>query len=240
MPLKAIIFDVDGTLAETEEVHRRAFNDTFIDMGMGWNWDDTLYTQLLKTTGGKERMKAYAESIGQYVAPKMLAELHQRKTRAYTAMVAHRDITLRPGIRQLITDARDRGLKLAIATTTNRPNVDALIEATFDCPAAELFAVIVAGDEVPKKKPAPDVYLKALDALGLPAARCVALEDSRNGLHAATAAGIRTIVSPSRYTLGEDFTGAAAVIQSFTEIDSVSTLQRRLSSAAAKAAPGNH
>ena len=237
MPLKAIIFDVDGTLAETEDLHRRAFNDTFADAMLGWNWDETLYSQLLKTTGGRERMKAYAESTGHYVAPPMLTELHRRKTKAYGALVAQREVRLRPGVAQLIADACDKGLKLAIATTTKRPNVEALIMATLDRPATDIFSVIVAGDDVTRKKPAPDAYLLVLEKLKLPASACVALEDSRNGLRAATAAHIRTVVSPSRYTLAEDFTGAAAVIRSFDEVPTVSALRRLLGPAATAKSP---
>lgn len=240
MALEAIIFDVDGTLAETENVHLRAFNETFRAMNLGWEWDEALYEQLLKTTGGKERMKAYADSIGQEMTAATLADLHQRKTRAYTGLIARREIALRPGIADLIADAKARGLKLAIATTTNRPNVDALIEATLDRPATEVFDVIVAGDEVPKKKPAPDVYLAVLQQLGLPAENCVALEDSRNGLRSATAAGIATVISPGRYTLAEDFTGAAAIIPSFDQVATVSALSDLLHRRATAQPPGSH
>lgn len=218
MPLEALIFDVDGTLAETEEAHRRAFNDTFAKFDIDWTWSQDDYRVLLRTTGGKERMKAHAAAIGTTIADDLVAQIHRVKTDRYGEILAQRDLALRPGIAELIVAARARGVRLAIATTTNRPNVDALIEATFGRPAGEIFEVIAAGDEVKAKKPAPDVYLAALERLGLPASCCLALEDSKNGLRSANAAGIATVVSPSRYTAGEDFAGAVAIIDEFTTL----------------------
>jgi len=224
MPLEALIFDVDGTLAETEEAHRRAFNDTFARFGLPWQWSQDDYRVLLRTTGGKERMKAHAATLGETIDDELVARIHRVKTERYGEILAQREIALRPGIAELIADAAVRGVRLAIATTTNRPNVDALVEATMGCPAGEVFEVIAAGDEVKAKKPAPDVYLAALERLGLPASVCLALEDSRNGLRSAGAAGIATIVSPSRYTTGEDFTGAVAVVDDFAAISSIDAI----------------
>jgi len=224
MPLEALIFDVDGTLAETEEAHRRAFNDTFARFGLPWQWSQDDYRVLLRTTGGKERMKAHAATLGETIDDELVARIHRVKTERYGEILAQREIALRPGIAELIADAAVRGVRLAIATTTNRPNVDALVEATMGRPAGEVFEVIAAGDEVKAKKPAPDVYLAALERLGLPASVCLALEDSRNGLRSAGAAGIATIVSPSRYTTGEDFTGAVAVVDDFAAISSIDAI----------------
>lgn len=224
MPLEALIFDVDGTLAETEEAHRRAFNDTFARFGLPWQWSQDDYRVLLRTTGGKERMKAHAASLGETIDDELVARIHRVKTERYGEILAQREIALRPGIAELIADAVALDVRLAIATTTNRPNVDALVEATMGRPAGEVFEVIAAGDEVKAKKPAPDVYLAALERLGLPASVCLALEDSRNGLRSAGAAGIATIVSPSRYTTGEDFAGAVAVVDDFTAISSIEAI----------------
>jgi HAD superfamily hydrolase (TIGR01509 family) len=158
-----------------------------------------------------------------------VARIHRVKTERYGEILAQREIALRPGIAGLIADAAVRGLRLAIATTTNRPNVDALVEATMGRPAGEVFEVIAAGDEVKAKKPAPDVYVAALERLGLPASACLALEDSRNGLRSAGAAGIATIVSPSRYTTGEDFTGAVAVVDDFAALSGIDEIAALLS-----------
>lgn len=220
--LEALIFDVDGTLAETEELHRRAFNDTFAAKGLDWHWTVEDYRRLLTTTGGKERIARFIAETG--TGQIDIAMLHRDKTERYTALMAEGGIALRPGIAALMDQARAAGLRLAVATTTSRPNVEALALAVWDRRAGEIFDVIAAGDEVERKKPAPDVYLLALARLDLPAARCLALEDSRNGLAAAHAAGLACIVAPSTYTAGEDFAGALGLRAGFTEFGGISGL----------------
>lgn len=234
MTLDALIFDVDGTLAETEEIHRRAFNETFAAEGLSWHWDQPTYRELLRTTGGKERMLAYIREYCPADAPDEadIPRIHAAKTARYGELVAGGAVELRPGIAELIADARAQGIPIAIATTTSRPNIDALCRATFGVPTEEVFAAVGAGDEVPRKKPAPDVYLLALDRLGLPARACVALEDSRNGLMSAVAAGIPFIVAPGPYTLGQDFSEAHRVIDDFGEVASIAALRATLAAAA--------
>lgn len=207
--LKALIFDVDGTLAETEEAHRDAFNRTFDEAGLDWHWTVEDYTRLLKTTGGKERMRAHRDAIGAMgPTDTEIATLHKAKTRTYADIVAGGGLGLRPGVADLVARARAAGLKVAVATTTNRPNVDALCAATWGQPASDVFDVIAAGDEVKAKKPAPDVFLLALERLGLPAGDCIAFEDSRNGVRSALGADLRVLVTPSAYTAHEDFSDA--------------------------------
>ncbi|MDE2114988.1 MAG: HAD-IA family hydrolase, partial [Hyphomicrobiales bacterium] len=212
MPLRALIFDVDGTLAETEEVHRAAFNATFQDFSLPWHWDIALYGQLLKITGGKERLRHYAQGIGAHLDEALIAQLHARKNTLYGALIARGGAPLRSGVMDLISRAQQQGLRLAIATTTSRVNVDVLLRANLGADADRCFDVIVAGDEVARKKPAPDAYLKALADLGLPAAACMAFEDSANGLAAGLAAGLRVVVTPGIYTQHEDFSKAALVL----------------------------
>jgi HAD superfamily hydrolase (TIGR01509 family) len=209
---------VDGTLAETEELHRQAFNETFAAEGLDWHWSRADYHRLLKTTGGKERIARHVAETGGSPADHDIAALHRAKTDRYTALMAAGGLPLRAGIADLIARARAGGIRLAVATTTSRPNVEALTLATFGQPAEAIFEVLACGDEVAAKKPAPDVYLLALQRLALPAGACVALEDSRNGLMSARAAGLRCIVSPSAYTEGEDFSGALAVIGEFRDL----------------------
>lgn len=221
---RAIIFDVDGTLAETEETHRRAFNRAFQGAGLPWSWNQDLYRQLLAVTGGKERIRHFVEDFCAEGAPTedldgFIRTLHAEKTVAYTQMVRGGELELRPGVRTLIDEAREQGYRLAIATTTTPANIDALLTASFGGTGQSLFEVICAGDSVPNKKPAPDVYLRALEELDLPAGSCVALEDSRNGLLSARAAGIETIVTPSIYTRDEDFAEAALVIDDLESLD---------------------
>lgn len=219
---RAIIFDVDGTLSETEETHRRAFNQAFRDAGLEWHWDTALYSDLLAVTGGKERISHFMDSRG-IDAPEsddrdaFIRALHAEKTRVYAAMVAGGEVELRPGIGALIEDACRQGFRLAIATTTTPANIDALLGVTLG--GADAFEVICAGDSVPRKKPAPDVYELALRELGLPATACVAIEDSRNGLLSAVAAGIATVVTPGIYTRGQDFAEAALVIDDLAAFD---------------------
>lgn len=213
-PPQALIYDVDGTLAETEEAHRRAFNETFSAWGLCWRWDRGTYKRLLDVTGGKERIAHFIDNWrppkGDQVRPR-IADLHRQKTARYVEIIARGDIGLRPGVARLIEAACNAGCRLAIATTTSRANVDALLSVTF--PAGHPFEVIAAGDEVTAKKPAGDVYQLALDRLGVPGDRCLAIEDSQNGLAAATAAGLSCIITPSLYTADQDFTGAVLVSQ---------------------------
>ncbi|WP_207458625.1 HAD-IA family hydrolase [Azospirillum sp. SYSU D00513] len=214
-PLRAIIFDVDGTLAETEETHREAFNRTFAEFGLSWNWDRALYRRLLKVSGGKERMRAYAEQadpdrIGDGFDA-MAAAMHRRKTALYTAAVESGGVPFRPGVARLIEQARAAGLTLAVATTTSEANVIALFNAVTGGEGPGWFACIACAEQAPRKKPDPQVYDLVLERLGMPAESCVALEDSTNGVRAARAAGIPVIVTESIYTQGDDFTGALAV-----------------------------
>ena len=214
--IRALIWDVDGTLAETEEAHRQAFNHRFTAARLDWAWDQPTYRRLLRVTGGKERMARFAEDIGQDMAPHVIAEIHAAKTNVYGNMIETGSALLRPGVAALIQAARAQGIRNAIATTTSRPNVDALILATLGEPADQVFDVIAAGDEVASKKPAPDVYLLALRRLGLAPDDCVAIEDSLPGLAAAQAAGLRVLVTPSAYTRDEDFRTADWLLDDLT------------------------
>lgn len=219
---RAIIFDVDGTLSETEETHRQAFNLAFEDAGLPWHWSRGLYEKLLAVTGGKERIRYFIDAFDPPAIPagnldEIIPALHAEKTKSYTDLVAGGDVPLRPGVAELISDAQARGFRLAIATTTTPANVDALLGATLG--GTGIFEVICAGDSVPNKKPAPDVYQLALEKLGLPPEACVALEDSRNGVLSAVAAGIATVVTPGIYTANHDFSEAALVINDLAACD---------------------
>jgi HAD superfamily hydrolase (TIGR01509 family) len=215
--LSALIFDVDGTLAETEEIHRIAFNEAFTAAGLGWHWDQAEYSRLLAVTGGKERIAHFlATSGGAPLSALQIAALHADKTVRYTARVAEGGLALRPGVRRLLNEAKAAGLKLALATTTSHPNVDALLAACAPVPA---FDVIAAGDDVKAKKPAPDVYTLALERLGLAADECVAIEDTQNGVLSAGGAGLRCLVTASTYGGAGPFPGAVAVLSQLGESD---------------------
>ncbi|MHB0769411.1 HAD family hydrolase [Bradyrhizobium sp. 5.13L] len=216
----ALIFDVDGTLAETEELHRQAFNLAFARRGLDWHWDRTVYKQLLRVTGGKERMRAYHARLG--MAPPFsdldIAELHRIKTTHYAELVETGCCPLRPGVTDLLTAARARGQRLAIATTTSHGNIDALLSQALGERWAGDFDAIVAGDDVRHKKPAPDVYLEILARLKLRASDCVAIEDSANGLVAASRAGIPVLITRSMFFGDDDFTEALVVLDDLSEL----------------------
>lgn len=209
MTVRALIFDVDGTLSETEEAHRKAFNLTFAENGMDWHWDQDMYARLLLTTGGKERMAAYCRDfLHEEPDVARIADLHREKTVRYAQLVAEGGAPLRPGIRELIDSARKTGLRLAVATTTNLPNVDALVQANWHCPAHDVFETIAAGDMVMAKKPAPDVYELALAQLQLPSEDCIAFEDTAHGVASARGAGLRVVAVPGMYSRDQDFSQA--------------------------------
>lgn len=223
--LKALLFDVDGTLADTErDGHRVAFNAAFDECGIGWNWDVDTYGKLLEVTGGKERMKFYAsEFLHNQNLPndfeQLVPQLHEAKTRHYTHMLGNGAIPLRPGIERLLNEARSKGLRLAIATTTTPENVTALLENTLGGESLGWFDVIAAGDIVPAKKPASDIYDFALREMQLTAEDCLAFEDSHNGILASMGAGIPTVITVNGYTHDHDFSGALLVLDHMGEPD---------------------
>jgi HAD superfamily hydrolase (TIGR01509 family) len=210
MTLSALLFDVDGTLADTEETHRQAFNAAFMDFRLPYEWSAEQYEVLLRISGGKERLAHFFEGlpVSREERARLLANvsgLHRVKTERYAELVAGGGSPLRPGIARLLNEATAAGIRVGIASTTTSANVAALLDAELGPNAHKRFAVIACGDVVPAKKPAPDIYHLALSALGLGAAQAVAFEDSANGLAAAKAAGIFTVVTPTRWTATQDF-----------------------------------
>lgn len=220
--LKALIFDVDGTLADTEEAHRQAFNQAFSEANLDWNWDMGLYKVLLAVTGGKERIRHY---IGQYEPEfespgdlaSWIARLHARKTEIYAQMA--QSLVFRPGILRLLKQAKQAGIRLAIATTTTRENVDALLSQNLTPVQQRWFEAIGAGNVIAAKKPASDIYDHVLDQLKLAPGECLAIEDSANGVSSATGAGIKTVVTVNDYTTDDNFDGALLVMDQLGEPD---------------------
>ena len=223
--LQALIFDVDGTLADTELAHLAAFNHAFSEMGLDWRWDVPLYTRLLAVSGGKERIKAYWQTL--QTQPKDITgagmqetidRLHEIKTAAYEQAVQDGAVQMRPGVLALLSAASAAGLKLAIATTTSPVNIAALLRQAIGPDWALNFSVIEDASTAPRKKPDPMVYQQTLSRLGLASADCLAFEDSENGLRAAMAAGLSTVVTPNDFTAEHDFKGALRIVPSLNGV----------------------
>ncbi len=225
MKLKGIIFDVDGTIADTEEIHRQAFNQTFDEFNLNWHWSVEDYRKILHISGGKERFKIFLDEDkalkSKIEAPKrFVREMHKRKSQLYRSILKHDDIQLRPGVIRLINEALDKGIQLAVATSSSMANLTTLFNKTLDIEPNELFNSIVTSDTVQDKKPSPAVYQCALSGLGLSADTCVAIEDTQNGNLAALAAGLQTVITTHAYTIDNDFTGASIVTNNLGEPDS--------------------
>ncbi|MCT7982261.1 HAD family hydrolase [Laspinema sp. A4] len=223
--LRALIFDVDGTLAETErDAHRPAFNQAFLEAGLDWEWSVELYGELLEIGGGKERIRHYVQQyqsdfpIPNQDLDQFVITLHEIKNKYFGQLVVDR-IPLRPGVMRLIQEAKREGVRLAIATTSDPHNVEALLKSAIAPDGPSWFEVIAAGDMVRVKKPEPDVYQYALQALSLQPEDCLAIEDSHQGLLAAQAAGLKTVITVNNYTRNQDFSGAELVLNSLGEPD---------------------
>ncbi len=223
--LEAIIFDFDGTISDTErDGHRRAYNEAFAELALPWSWDVPTYGTWLAIAGGKERLAAYIARERPELADTdtgdLVRRIHATKARAFARLAPA--LPLRPGIARLVAEARAANVRLAIATTALLDGVEAYVASHAELAGA--FAFVGAGDVVARKKPAPDIYTYVLEHLGLDPARAIAIEDSANGLRAARAARLATIVTVSSYTTDEDFAGAAAVLSDLGEAERPATV----------------
>ena len=228
MVLKAILFDVDGTLADTEALgHRPAYNRAFRELGLEFRWGPKLYRKLLKQQGGRERLKYYFSTyqppLGEYTAEAKadpdawVARVHELKSRYFRRYMKHGRVPLRAGISRLMREAYQAGIQLAIVTNASKRTLEPVLEYSMGPELASAIAVIASGEEVTRKKPAPDVYLLAMQRLNIQPGECVALEDSEMGLEAASAAGASVVVTVNSDTLEQDFTEAALVVSSLGE-----------------------
>ncbi len=227
--LRALVFDFDGTIAETERFgHRVAYNAAFEAFALPWQWDETTYGRLLAIAGGKERLAAYIRAEQPRYAndelPLLVSRLHDEKARRFEALA--QTIPLRPGIERLVPTAHRAGIVCAIATTAHPSGVEAVLAKVPEVRAC--FATIAAGDVVPRKKPAPDIYTYALDAIGVAAGDAIAFEDSHVGLTSARAAGLVTVVTRSTYTRDESFDGAALVLDELGDDVTLAALETLL------------
>ena len=219
MKIEALIFDVDGTLADTEELHRQAFLAAFYEFDLRWDWGPHTYMQLLHVSGGKERIGAYIDSGNQSAAEKarlkrLVPRIHEEKSRIYGELLASGAAPLRPGVMRLMREAHAAGIRLAVVATTRTANVKALLRRGLGREAFGWIEAFVGGDQVARRKPHPETYERALAALELPARHCIAFEDSANGLRAAKVAGLCAVVTPSRWTMPQDFPDADLLVPS--------------------------
>jgi HAD superfamily hydrolase (TIGR01509 family) len=218
MSLKALIFDVDGTLADTERNgHRVAYNNAFAELGIPWNWDEATYGELLTVSGGKERMKYFVEKYqpeipADRVLEDIIADIYMTKTKIFKEMLLTGLIPLRSGVARLFKEAREAGIRLAIATTTAPSNVKYILSSTLGEASLDWFDIIAAGDIVDNKKPSPEIYQLVLDEMGWKAEECVAFEDSENGCLSARGAELAVIITVTAYTRDEPFLDASLVL----------------------------
>ncbi|MGV8883064.1 MAG: HAD-IA family hydrolase [Rhodoglobus sp.] len=231
--MPALIFDCDGVLADTEQDgHLPAFNSVFEQFDLPIRWDVATYAEKVKIGGGKERLASllteeFVRDAGLPADPeeqrKIVAAWHQAKTDVYTGLVTDGVMPARPGIARIVAEAHAAGWQLAVASTSARPSVEAVLSHAVGEELASRF-MIFAGDVVPKKKPNPDIYLLAVSELGVSAEECVVIEDSEVGLRAATSAGLRTVVTVSGFTRAEHFSGASLVLSSLGEPEAPTTV----------------
>ena len=221
---------MDGTLADTEDIHRLAFNKSFAEFHFDWQWSIEEYKRLLSISGGKERIRNYLQQKqidpGDHKDLWHLAEtVHKRKSDIYRNMLLAGHIQLRPGVRRLIDEAVTKNIILAIATSSCRKNVETLLLNTLGDNALTLFSVIVTADIVEDKKPSPAAYQLVLAELGLNAENCIAIEDTFNGNKAALDAKLKTVITTHRYTIDDDFSRSSLVIDQLGEPDCPFSLQ---------------
>ncbi len=214
--IKAMIFDQDGVIIDTErDGHRVAFNKTFKEFGFDFEWDVNYYHELLQVAGGKERMRhhLHTKGFGREVKPEeedeLIKAMHKRKTEIFIELIKEGALPLRPGIKRIMKEAMNRGLKVGICTTSNEKAAHAV---AYEILKDIKFDFVLAGDVVKKKKPDPEIYLLGLKKGGLKAEECIVVEDSRNGLLAAKAAGMNVVVTTNYYTEKEDLREADIIV----------------------------
>ncbi len=222
MALKAIIFDVDGTLGETEPVHREAFNAAFRAEGLEWHWSPALYREICQIPGGRERLYNYVEKhhpecMERFEAEDLYLKIHRRKTRMFGRLLEDSGTSLRTGVGRLITDARSAGILLGVCTTSQLETFEILVINALGFEAISWFKAVVSGKDVQKRKPDPEGYVKVLKKLRLTPSEAVVIEDSPTGVQAARAAGIRVIAAPSDLTREGEFSGAEILLSDLGE-----------------------
>jgi len=224
MRLNAVLFDVDGTIAESEELHRISFNESFKEYGLAWYWDEEIYKELTLIGGGKERIKYYIERA----CPEMLSHknltdyikaLHKVKSQIYKDNLEEKGATLRPGIQRLLDELKVNKIRTALVSSTTEENLNNLFKIGLKITPENFFEVVGHGECTPNKKPSPEIYFWVLEKMKLPPEACVAIEDAPRGVDSALDAGLKVIVTPSQYTTSEDFRKGNLIISNLGEPD---------------------
>ena len=222
MELSAVLFEVNGTIAESEEFHRLAFNESFKEFGLDWFWDEAIYKELTLIEGGKERIKHYMERAW----PEMLKfknlssyikSIHDSKSQIFEDYLLNEKIKMRPGVLRLINELKSKKIRLALVSSTTEKSILDLFRKGLNIEPSDWFEVIAHGECTPHKKPSSDIYLWTLSQLKLPAQSCIAIENSPRGYESAVGANINVIVTPSRYSIQEKFKNALMVISDLGE-----------------------
>ena len=226
MPKTAVMFGSIGSIAETSDIQRRAYNRALKEAGLEWNWDRDTYAELLMQAGGRERLAQLSAATAAGLSPDQIEAIHQRKTELACAEIVDRKVSLRPGVADLVRLAKARRMQLAFVTTTYRPNLDAIFEAAGDALSAGDFDVIVSRDDVEHGKPTPDAYHKALQALSIEPGAALAIEDTANSVMSAKRAGLEVVATPGEITAGQDFWQADVVVANLAGADGA--LDRRV------------
>jgi HAD superfamily hydrolase (TIGR01509 family) len=219
MSKTALLFGSIGSIVETSDIQRRAYNQALTEAGMSWNWDRDTYADLLEQAGGRERLAHLSAATHAGLTPERIEAIHERKTELACAEIASRKVPLRPGVADLVKLAKSRGLKVGFVTTTYKPNIDAIFEAAGDTLRREDFDVIVSRDDVRRGKPAPDAYETALEKLAIAPTDALAIEDTATSVMSAKRAGLTVVATPGEITAGQDFWQADVVVPSLTGND---------------------
>jgi HAD superfamily hydrolase (TIGR01509 family) len=212
MAKTALLFGSIGSIVETSDIQRRAYNRALSEAGLSWNWDRATYADLLSQTGGRERLAQLSAATNAGLTDEQIAAIHRRKTELACAEIVETKVPLRPGVAELVSLAKERGMKLAFVTTTYRPNIDAIFTAAHDALKRDDFAVVVSRDDVAHGKPAPDAYEVALRELNVAPSEALAIEDTAASVMAAKRAGVAVVATPGEITAGQDFWQADLVV----------------------------
>jgi len=207
---KAIIFGAIGTLVETSKMQLDAFNQAFKEADLEWHWAEAEYIQLLKKSGGRDRISDYAKAQGVTVDAE---EIHRRKTQIFNDMMVSDGLTPRPGVMETIAHAKDAGIKLGFATTTSQNNIQAIFVALHGALQRSMFDFVGSSETVTASKPDPEIYMRAMDDLGVTASECIAIEDTAVSMKSAIAAGIDCVAFPGAFTEASDFDDDVRIVE---------------------------